>query len=113
MTPLYPTDIDITPFIPTYKELLYDGKVVTWFTVMERAGPEFWNMQFWSQKSVERHNSDMVRKRFGFYPERLVKKFVFHSLRHGFFITLVISNLELSRWDAEACMKCKLTERTP
>ncbi|GMH60773.1 hypothetical protein TrRE_jg12732 [Triparma retinervis] len=32
----------------------------------------------------------MVKKRFAFYPEFILKRFVFHSTRNGFFINAVI-----------------------
>jgi hypothetical protein len=102
--PLYPPTIDVEQTYPSLTQLR-EGKFTTIIDILNER-PEYAEVPLWHQQ--ERNpgsNTRMVRKRFGFYPHVVRKNLVFHSLRHGFFISGVVNNLVTSHFDVQECMR--------
>lgn len=50
-------------------------------------------------------NVDMVKRRFKFYPPEVVTRFVFHSLRNGFYVHTVLTLASFNNWDLPSAVR--------
>jgi hypothetical protein len=106
---LYPPSIDEGRTTPTKEELL-QLPLASFYTVIHaiddrkmgapRSAP-VWPQAYRRNAS----NVQVVKRRFAFYPKEILKRFVFHSLRNGFFVHVAITLAKFRQWDILTAMR--------
>ena len=105
---IYPTNIHFEQTYPTPDEIqsnqftTYDEKLKYFISINPDAG----DISLFDRGATNlRGNSDMLRKRFLFYPPKVCEQFVFHCCRHGMFITATVQFAKRNGWDVSNAMR--------